>query len=72
MPEIFASRFPAQIPILKEKFKSLDSKVMDGLNELRVSELCLERATKANVDYEHQNAQLTKKLESKLPWSSKP
>jgi hypothetical protein len=45
---------------------------MDGLNELRVSELCLERATKANVDYEHQNAQLTKKLESKLPWSSKP
>jgi hypothetical protein len=38
---------------------------MDELNEVRAQELCLERTTQANNDYKKQNAQLTKKLESK-------
>jgi hypothetical protein len=39
------------------------------LNELQTREFCPERTTKANNDYRNQNAQLTKKLESKLPLS---
>jgi hypothetical protein len=45
--------------------------VVDGLNEIRARELDLERTTKANDNYTKQNAQLTKKLESKFPWSFK-
>jgi hypothetical protein len=51
--------------------KHLDNKVIDGLNELRTGELCLERTTKANDDYKSQNAQLTRKIESNLPLSPK-
>jgi hypothetical protein len=46
--------------------------VMDGLNELQARELCLECTTKVNNDFRSQNAQLTSKLESKLPWPSNP
>jgi hypothetical protein len=45
--------------------KHLENKVVDGLNEIRTHELCLERTTRVNDDYKKQNAQLTKKLESK-------
>jgi hypothetical protein len=69
--KIYADKFAAQIPILDEKVKHLENKVVDGLNEVRARELCLERTTKANDDYQKQNAQLTKKLESKFPWSFK-
>jgi hypothetical protein len=65
-----ADKFAAQIPILEEKVKHLDGKVIDGLSEIRARELCLECTTKANDNYKSQNAQLTKKLESKLLWSS--
>jgi uncharacterized protein YktB (UPF0637 family) len=63
--KISADRFAAQIPTLKDKVKHLEDKVVDGLNEVRARELCLERTTRANDDYKKQNAQLTKKLESK-------
>jgi hypothetical protein len=39
--------------------------VEDGLKEVWAWELCLDRTTQANNDYKKQNAQLTKKLESK-------
>jgi hypothetical protein len=68
---ISTNKFAAQIHILEEKVKYLENKVVDGLNEVRARELCLERTTKANDDYQKQNAQLTKKLESKFPWSFK-
>jgi hypothetical protein len=51
--KILTGKFAAQIPTL------------DGLNEVRARELCLERTTRANEDYKNQNAQLTKTLESK-------
>jgi flagellar hook-length control protein FliK len=54
-----ADKFTVQVP-------KLEQKVMYGLTELHAKELSLERTTKANKDYKIQNAQLTKKLESKL------
>jgi chromosome segregation ATPase len=63
--KISAHRFAARIPTLKDKVKHLENKVVDGLNEVRARELCLEHTTRANDDYKKQNAQLTKKLESK-------
>jgi hypothetical protein len=39
--------------------------VEDGLKEVWAWELFLDRTTQANNDYKKQNAQLTKKLESK-------
>jgi hypothetical protein len=63
--KISADRFTAQIPTLKDKVKHLKNKVVDGLNEVRARELCMECTTRANEDYMKQNAQLTKKLESK-------
>jgi chromosome segregation ATPase len=63
--KIFVDRFAAQIPTLEDKIKHLKNKVVDGLNEVRARELCLERTTRANEDYKKQNARLTKKLESK-------
>jgi cell shape-determining protein MreC len=63
--KISADRFVAQIPTLEDKVKHLKNKVVDGLNEVRAQELCLEHTTRANKDYKKQNAQLTKKLESK-------
>jgi septal ring factor EnvC (AmiA/AmiB activator) len=61
-------KFVAQIPALEEKVKHLDNKVIDTVNDARAKELSLERVTKSNEDYKSQNAQLTRKLESKLPF----
>jgi chromosome segregation ATPase len=69
--KISADKFAAQVPILEEKVKHLENKVVDGLNEVRAMELCLEHMTKENDDYKKQNAQLTRKLESKFPLSFK-
>jgi chromosome segregation ATPase len=66
---ISVDKLDAQIPTLKDKVKHLENKVVDGLNEVRARELCLERTTQVNDDYKKQNAQLTRKLESKSPWS---
>jgi chromosome segregation ATPase len=63
--KILADKFAAQIPTFEDKVKHLEDKVVDGLNEVRAWELCLERTTQANEDYKKQNVQLTKKLESK-------
>jgi predicted nucleic acid-binding Zn-ribbon protein len=69
--KISADKFAAQIPDLEEKVKHLENKVIDGLNEIRAKELYLERTTKANGNYQKQNAQLTQNLESKFLWSFK-
>jgi chromosome segregation ATPase len=61
-----ADTFATQIPILEEKIKHLDSKVLDKVTELRAQELNLERTTKVKNYYKNQNAQLTRKLECKL------
>jgi chromosome segregation ATPase len=66
---ISVDKLDARIPTLKDKVKHLENKVVDGLNEVRARELCLERTTQVNDDYKKQNAQLTRKLESKSPWS---
>jgi phage-related tail protein len=63
--KISPDKFTAQIPTLEDKVKYLKNKVVDGLNEVRAQELCLECTTQANNDYKKQNAQMTKKLESK-------
>jgi hypothetical protein len=63
--KISIDRFATQIPTLEDKVKHLENKVVDGLNEIRVRELCLECTTRANDDYWKQNAQLAKKLENK-------
>jgi chromosome segregation ATPase len=63
--KISADKFATQIPNLEDKVNHLENKVVDGLNEVRSRELCLECTTHANNDYRKQNAQLTKKLESK-------
>jgi chromosome segregation ATPase len=63
-----SNKFAAQTPTLEEKVKHLENKVVDGLNEVRARELCLEHNTKANGDYQKQSAQLTRKLESNFPW----
>jgi hypothetical protein len=52
-------------PTLEDKVKHLENKVVDGLNEVKARELCLEYTTQANEDYKKRNAQLIKKLESK-------
>jgi hypothetical protein len=70
--KISAGKFAAQIPILEEKVKHLDSKDIDGLTELRARELRMECTTKANDDFSSQNAKLTSKLESKPPWLFHP
>jgi chromosome segregation ATPase len=67
--QITTDKFAVQIPTLEDKVKHLENKVVDGLNEVRDRELYLEHTTMANNDYKKQNAQLTKKLESKPPWS---
>jgi uncharacterized protein YktB (UPF0637 family) len=63
--KISTDRFAAQIPTVEDTVKHLEDKVVDGLNEVRAQELSLERTTQANDDYKKQNAQLSKKLESK-------
>jgi hypothetical protein len=64
--KISADMFAAQIPTLEVKVKHLENKVVDGLNEVRARELCLDCTTRVNDDYKEQNAQLTTKLESKF------
>jgi hypothetical protein len=54
-----ADKFATQV-------SELEQKVLDGLTKLCAKELSLEQTIKANEDYKSQNAQLTKKLESKL------
>jgi hypothetical protein len=66
--KISTDKFAAQIPTLEDKVKHLENKVVDGLNEVRARELCLDHTTWANDDYKDQNAQLTSNLESKFPW----
>jgi hypothetical protein len=67
--KISANKFAAQIPTLEDKVKHIENKVVDGLNEVRARKLYLECTTWAIDDYKKQKAQLTKKLESKFPWS---
>jgi glutamine synthetase type III len=43
--KISTDRFAAQIPILEDKVKHLKNQVVDGLNEVRAQELCLECTT---------------------------
>jgi hypothetical protein len=50
--KISADRFAAQIPTLKDKVKHLENKVVDGLNEVKAQELCLECTIQANKDYQ--------------------
>jgi hypothetical protein len=54
--KISSDRFTAQIPTLEDKVKHFENKVVDGLNEVRARELCLECTTQANEDYKKQNA----------------
>jgi hypothetical protein len=55
--KISTDRFATQIPSLEDKIKHLEDKVVEGLNEVRAQELCmewelcLERTTRANDDY---------------------
>jgi outer membrane murein-binding lipoprotein Lpp len=49
--KISADRFATQISTLEDKVKHLENKVVDGLNEIRARELCLEHTTRANGDY---------------------
>jgi hypothetical protein len=67
--KIYANKIATQIPTLKDNVKHLENKVVDGLNEVKARELCLEHTTRANDDYKKQNAQLTRKPESKFSWS---
>jgi hypothetical protein len=43
-----ADGLTTQVPILEEKVKHLDNKVLDGLTEIYAKELSLERTTKVN------------------------
>jgi hypothetical protein len=43
--KIYADKFAAQIPTLKDKVKHLGHTVVDGLNEVRARGLCMERTT---------------------------
>jgi hypothetical protein len=67
--KISTDKFAAQILTLEDHVKHLENKVVDGLNVVSTRELCLECTTRVNDDYKEQNAQLTKKLESKSPSS---
>jgi hypothetical protein len=49
--KISVDRFASQIPTHEDKVKHLENKVVDGLNDVRACELCLERTTQANDDY---------------------
>jgi outer membrane murein-binding lipoprotein Lpp len=47
----FTDKFATQIPTLEDKVKHLENKVVDGLNEVRAWELCLE-CTTANDEFQ--------------------
>jgi CO dehydrogenase/acetyl-CoA synthase delta subunit len=50
--KVSANKFATQIPILEDKDKHLEDKVMEGLKEVRARELCLEHTTQANDNYQ--------------------
>jgi hypothetical protein len=52
--KISADKFASQIPTLEGKIKHLENLVVDGLNEIRAQELCLDYTTWANDDYHKQ------------------
>jgi hypothetical protein len=54
--KIFVNRFTTQITILEDKVKHLEDKVVERLKEIRARELCLERTTKANDNYQKEDA----------------
>jgi hypothetical protein len=54
--KISVDKFADQIPTLEDKVKHQENKVVDGLNDVRAWELCLEHTTRANDDYKKQNA----------------
>jgi archaellum component FlaC len=58
--KLSTDRFTTQIPILEDKVKHLENKVVDGLNEVQARELCLECTTRANDEYQKLISQLTK------------
>jgi hypothetical protein len=49
--KISADRFATQIPTHEDMVRHLENNVLDGLNEVRAHELCLEHTTRANNDY---------------------
>jgi hypothetical protein len=49
--KISADWFTTQISTLEDKVKHLEDKVVEGFNEVRAQELCLEHTTRANDDY---------------------
>jgi predicted phage-related endonuclease len=49
--KISTDRFAARSPTLEDKVKHLDNIVVDGLNEVRAHELCLDCTTRANDVY---------------------
>jgi hypothetical protein len=55
-----ADKFTAQVP-------ELEQKVLDGLTELHIKELSLERTTKASEEHKSENVRLTKKLSESSP-----
>jgi glutamine synthetase type III len=54
--KISADRFASQIPTLEDKVKHQEDKVVEGMNKVRAWELCLERTTRANDDYQKEVA----------------
>jgi septal ring factor EnvC (AmiA/AmiB activator) len=60
-----ADQLAAQVPSLETKVKNLDDKVAELNIKLQSRELSLERTTAAKDDFQHQNTQLTEKLEGK-------
>jgi hypothetical protein len=52
--KISADKFTTQIPTLEDKVKQLENMLVDRLNEVRALELCLERTTRENDDYQKQ------------------
>jgi hypothetical protein len=49
--KIYADRFTTQIPMLEDKVKHLEDKVVEGVKEVRARELRLECTTQANDNY---------------------
>jgi hypothetical protein len=54
--KITTDRFASQILTLEDNIKHLESKVVDGLNEVRAKELSLECTTMVSEDYKKKNA----------------
>jgi hypothetical protein len=50
--KVSTDRFATQVPTLEDKVKHLEDKVVEGLKEVRVWELCLECTTQANDEYQ--------------------